>query len=79
MKGAIAKWGNSLAVRLPKGLIEDAHMEEGEELEMSVEGEAIVIRRATVKFSLDELMAAYDPTIHHHDEVDWGPSVGTEA
>ncbi len=34
----IAKWGNSLAVRLPVSIVEELHLEEGDEVEL-VKGE----------------------------------------
>jgi antitoxin MazE len=34
----IAKWGNSLAVRLPVSIVEELHLEEGDEVEL-VRGE----------------------------------------
>lgn len=35
----IAKWGNSLAVRLPVSIVEELHLEEGDEVEL-VKGES---------------------------------------
>ncbi len=47
MDAQIAKWGNSLAVRIPKAVAERAHLREGERLEMSVnEDGAVVLRPA---------------------------------
>ena len=34
----VVKWGNSQAVRLPKAVLEQAHVQEGDELTVRVEG-----------------------------------------
>lgn len=33
---------------------------------------------APAVLTLEELMAAYDPEKHRHDEIDWGVPVGSE-
>lgn len=35
----VAKWGNSLAVRLPKSVVEALDLKEGDRIEISVAGE----------------------------------------
>lgn len=35
----VAKWGNALAVRLPKPVVESLRLEPGDEIELHVEGE----------------------------------------
>jgi antitoxin MazE len=51
----VAKWGNSLAVRLPKAVVEALKLREGDDIEINIEGE----RRMTVarKPHQDELIA----------------------
>jgi antitoxin MazE len=34
----VAKWGNSLAVRLPKAVVDALHLKEGDEIEIVVAG-----------------------------------------
>ena len=36
MRVKIAKWGNSAAIRLPKAVMEEMHLVEGGEAELSV-------------------------------------------
>jgi len=46
MKSRLAKWGNSLAVRIPKAVAEAASLREGDDLEFSVEpGGSVNLRR----------------------------------
>jgi antitoxin MazE len=37
----VAKWGNSLAVRLPAGVVEALKLKEGDEIEIRVAGERV--------------------------------------
>lgn len=74
----IARWGNSLAVRLPRTVAATARLVEGTPVEMRVEGDAIVVTRARPRLRLDDLVAATRPE-HSHGEFDWGPAVGKEA
>ncbi len=38
----VAKWGNSLAVRLPAALVEELGVKEGDELSLTSKGEGVV-------------------------------------
>ena len=42
MKTQVAKWGNSMAVRIPKNVAEAAKLRPGDNLELSVEGSGTV-------------------------------------
>lgn len=35
----VAKWGNSLAVRLPRAVVEALHLKAGDEIEITIGGE----------------------------------------
>ncbi|MEI9989560.1 MAG: AbrB/MazE/SpoVT family DNA-binding domain-containing protein [Rhizomicrobium sp.] len=41
----IAKWGNSLAVRLPKALVEKLGLKEGDQVEVTVERQEDIARQ----------------------------------
>ena len=77
MSTQIARWGNSLGLRLPKAVALEAHVEEGDTVEVSVKGGAIVIRAARPTYALDELVAKITPR-NRHRESDWGGPVGHE-
>ena len=48
MKTHMVKWGNSLAVRIPKPVVEEAKLKEGDALEIEAAAEGRVeLRRAT--------------------------------
>jgi len=78
MQTAIARWGNSLALRLPRNVVQDAHLHEGATVELRVEGETIVVRPARPKYRLAELLSQLKPS-HQHEETDWGEPRGEEA
>jgi len=73
-----SKWGNSLAVRIPKPLAEDAKIKEGSILNVTISGGKIVARPAGKnKLSLKRLLARVNRR-NLHTEFDFGPSDGHE-
>jgi len=79
MKAKIAKWGNSLAVRLPKAVAEAAGLKEGVELDVIVDGSDLRLRRAIriPYYKLEDLVAQMRPE-NQPELVDWGPDRGAE-
>jgi antitoxin MazE len=78
MKTQLAKWGNSLAVRIPKPVAVAAKFRTGDDLEVDVEGPGRVrIRKPKRKPTLEELVARITPE-NQHSETDWGEPVGKE-
>ena len=58
MRTRVRKWGNSLGVRIPSVLAEDAHLQEGAEVEVTVrEGQLVIVP----VLSLAELVAGITP------------------
>jgi antitoxin MazE len=74
----IAKWGNSLGLRLPKTVAREAEVDEGDRVDVSVRNGAIVIRPSRPTYSLERLVAKITPRNRHH-ENDWGEPVGQET
>ena len=74
----IVRWGNSLAVRIPKWVAEAAGVSEGDAIELKAEhGEIKLIGRERVP-SLKELVSRITPE-NCHGETLVGPEVGKEA
>ncbi len=74
----LARWGNSLAVRIPKQVVETARLKEGEPLSLSVgKARSVVMRPSRRKYRLEELVSKIKPA-NRHDATDWGPAVGKE-
>lgn len=70
----VQKWGNSLAIRIPKDVAERMRIEQGSELELSViEDEKITLvkKYQPKKYSLEELLAKITPE-NRHDEISFG-------
>jgi antitoxin MazE len=78
MTTRIAKWGNSLGLRLPKSVTQEAQLDEGDKVDVLVRGGAIVIRPSRPTYSLDELVSRITAA-NRHDESDWGAPQGGEA
>jgi len=79
METTVQKWGNSLAVRIPKAFAEEAGVLEGSAVDISVAHGQIVVRRLRQReVTLDDLLAAVTAE-NIQAEMDTGPSVGREA
>jgi antitoxin MazE len=76
-KAQLAKWGNSLAVRIPKSVAEEARMQEGDAILIEVVRGRVELRPAEKIPTLEELVAQITPE-NRHEETDWGPDVGKE-
>ena len=78
MKTQIAKWGNSLAVRIPKPVAEAAKLRSGDCLDVDVDGPGVVtIRKPQHEPTLEDLVQRITSE-NRHSEIDWGPPVGKE-
>lgn len=74
----IGKWGNSLAVRIPKSVAEDARLREGEPVTVMVPAEGgLVIKPSRRKRQLRQLVARITAK-NRHKETGWGKPVGKE-
>jgi len=78
MRVSIQKWGNSLALRIPKAFADEANLGESTLVELSlVDGKLIISPARKTEWTLDELLAGVtDENIH--GEIDFGPPVGKE-
>ena len=79
MRTRIQKWGNSLAVRIPKVLATEANMTQNAEVEVSlVDGRLIVEPIGQPAWTLEQLLSRVTEE-NLHAEVDTGPAAGNEA
>jgi antitoxin MazE len=58
MKARVSKWGNSLAIRLPKAAVASLQVREGEPVDLVIEGDTLLIRAKRPYYTLEELVAA---------------------
>jgi antitoxin MazE len=78
MKAQLVKWGNSLAVRIPKPVAEEARLKEGDALEIEVAEGRVELRRASKVPTLATLVSQITPE-NRYAEVSTGAEVGEEA
>ena len=75
----IQKWGNSLALRIPKSFALDAQIENESLVEISlVDGQLVIKPVSTPTWTLDQLLAGVTPANLHH-ETNTGQPAGNEA
>lgn len=78
MKTRIQKWGNSLALRIPKAFIAEVGLEADSEVDVSLIDGHLVIRPATPIYTLESLLAEIND--HNlHQEIDTGDATGKEV
>jgi len=79
MKARIQKWGNSLALRIPKSFAAHSRIEQGSLVDLSLDnGRMIVEPSVELEYSLDELLAKVTKE-NLHSEADFGKPVGKEV
>jgi len=82
MKLSIQKWGNSAAVRLPAALLEHLGITAGDQFEVDIRPDGLMLKPARPHYSLAELLAQCDASMPvTQDMADWDhtPSAGKEA
>ncbi len=79
MQSTISKWGNSLALRLPRHITEEANLTDGSSVNVEVEDGAIRITPARKRFLLSELLEGEPQRDHNEHEIDWGKPKGIEV
>ena len=75
----VQKWGNSLALRIPKSFAAEVGLETDSSVEVSLaDGKLVITPIAKSKVTLKQLLAQVtDENLHH--EVETGPAQGNEA
>ena len=75
----VQKWGNSLALRIPKAFALDAQLENESVVEISIiDGQIIIKPVAVQSWTLEELLSGINKD-NIHNEVDTGSVMGNEA
>ena len=79
MQAQVLKWGNSLAIRIPKPIADDARLQLGDRLEIAVAADGVVqIHRVGEVPTLAQLVAQITPE-NRYAEISPGPEIGREA
>jgi antitoxin MazE len=75
----IQKWGNSLALRIPKAFAVDAKLKEQAVVEIKlVKGQIVITPVAPPAPTLEELLAGVNKN-NLHQAMDTGPAIGNEV
>jgi antitoxin component of MazEF toxin-antitoxin module len=77
MRARVSKWGNSLAIRLPHAAVKSLRVHEGEQVELSINGDRLEIRAARPRYRLADLISEITPD-NQPETMDF-PPVGEEA
>ena len=79
MKTAVQRWGNSLALRIPRAYAAETRISEGSDVELTLKSGALVVRPITRKrHSLSNLLKRVTRT-NQHGSIDTGKAVGQET
>lgn len=74
----IQKWGNSLAIRIPKSFAKETAIDQGSLMDLSLVGGKLVATPITeTEYSLEALLAEVTEE-NIHTEIDTGEPVGKE-
>ena len=79
MKTTIQRWGNSLAVRIPKTVALETTLGEGDEVDLRADEERIIVERPQRRsYRLGDLLAGVTQA-NRHAETDCGQPAGRES
>jgi len=77
MQVVLARWGNSLGLRIPKDIVSRTGLSEGARVEVAAEGNRIIITPARPRYVLADLRKGMTPEAMR-EAFDWGPDKGRE-
>lgn len=79
MVATVARWGNSLAIRVPQHLAKQIQLTEGVEVDLVViDGNLVIKPRARKCYFLEDLISGITPE-NLHTEVESGIALENEA
>ena len=78
MRSQIQKWGNSLALRIPKSFSLEAGLQEDGVVDLALVGGKLIVTPQPEPISLEKLLAGITPD-NLHGEQDFGGPVGREV
>lgn len=78
MRIKIQKWGNSLALRIPKAFAFQSRIRQDEYVNLTLDNDKIIVEPIEEKkYSLEELVSGIKKS-NLHREIDFGKKVGAE-
>jgi len=74
----ILKWGNSLGLRIPKAFAEEARVEAGSMVDLTMEGDRLIVKpMVNPRYQLEDLLSKVTKK-NLHEEITTGEIVGRE-
>lgn len=61
MRTQVSKWGNSLAIRLPRAVVRSLHIHEGEQVDLVLRDDRLEVRPARPRYRLQDLVDQITP------------------
>ncbi|WP_404405376.1 AbrB/MazE/SpoVT family DNA-binding domain-containing protein [Pelagibacterium halotolerans] len=79
MQANVAKWGNSIALRIPSAMAKTLHIEDGARVDLTIEEGVLVVRpiAGRKRYALDDLIGQITPE-NLHGETETGPARADE-
>jgi antitoxin MazE len=77
MQVQLARWGNSLGMRIPKDLATRLGLTEGAQVDVTAEGDRLVISAARPRYKIEELVSDLSNEALR-EAFDWGLDQGRE-
>lgn len=74
----MGRWGNANALRIPLPFCQQLGLSAGSSVDISIEGNRIVIEASDEDYTLKGRMANWDGKRLESKELDWGSPVGEE-
>jgi antitoxin MazE len=78
MRTRVQRWGNSLALRIPKPLAEEVGLQTADEVEISLDNGELRVTPARRRWRLETLVSKITRK-NAHSEIETGPVRGREA
>ena len=86
LRVTVSRWGNSLAIRLPKAVVEQLGLKAGGNIELELQGDEARLsvgcnlpeRYPTLEEMIAEIRRIKAMGVAEPEGVDWGPDVGAE-
>ncbi len=79
MRTAVQRWGNSLALRIPRAYAAETKISEGSEVELTLKSGALVVRPVVRKrHALADLLKRVSAA-NRHEAIGTGHAVGKEV
>ena len=77
MTTKVQKWGNSLAIRIPKQVAKEFDLNKGSDIEIEIVDNAIKLTPKQSRLTLKEMMSEITPE-NQHEPIEWGRPEGKE-